>query len=265
MNAQLHLQPRYVPLYTPEGVDLAETNYVHRHLEWQLPLDQVALVCLDVWANHFSKDTLERVESITVNRIAPLVTLCREKGLNVIHAPGPLLAGREHNRIQLLPMGSKPQASWPDSPPWPPPQFLEKTGDFKQFERPFKKDAEERDRWRLTRRQYHPRVLPLEGEPIIANGEELHRLCAQRGILVLLYVGFNANFCMVNRDYGLYEMDKRGYEVVLLRDCTTGMETAQTAESLACTVGHIETFEQAGITTLTSGELTRSLEKVGDS
>ena len=264
MASLLVLQPRYIPLYTPEGVELAEINYVHRHLDWELPLEQVALVCLDVWANHFSRDTLERVDSITTDRIAPLVNLAREKGLTVIHAPGPLLAGREKNRVQLLPMGSKPQPTWPDSPLWPPQDFRDKTGDFQQFERPFKKDAEDRDRWRLTGRQYHPAVLPQEGEPIIANGEELHRLCAQREILVLLYVGFNANFCMVNRDYGLYEMNKRGYEIVLLRDCTTGMETAETADSQACTVGHIETFEQAGISTLTARELTQSLAELRD-
>ena len=80
----LRIRPRYFRLYTDRGVELAEANFRYRELDWQIPLGQAALISLDVWNYHFARDTLERIEEITVGRIAPLVEACRTAGLQII-------------------------------------------------------------------------------------------------------------------------------------------------------------------------------------
>ena len=67
---------------------------------------------------------------------------------------------------------------------------------------------------------------------MVANGEALHRLLRRRGVLFLFYMGFAANMCVPFRDYGMRAMKDRGYEVVLLEDCTTAIEVEDTADDL---------------------------------
>ena len=255
----IRLCPRYYRLYTDPDVDIAEANFRHRTLDWPVRLADTALVSLDVWNYHFARDTLDRIESITVNRIAPVVAACRRAGLQVIHAPAPRIAQRHPNWVRLVPDHEKPQPQWPRSPAWPPTEFKQRTGGYGALARPQEPQEAERNRVRETQMDFHPAVKPVGDEAVIATGEELHRLCAQRGVLILIYVGFNTNACMVMRDYGTLPMRSRGYEVILLRDCTTGMETHETLPGLACTRGQIASLEQFGAHTMTSDDLIAAL------
>ena len=54
----------------------------------------------------------------------------------------------------------------------------------------------------------------------------------RRGGLFLFYVGFAANMCVPFRDYGMRAMKDRGYEIILVEDCTTAIEVEDTADEL---------------------------------
>ena len=253
------LRPRYYRLYTDPGIVEAEENYRYRELDWEIPLADAALVCLDVWNWHYSKDTLDRTEHITREKIAPLVAVCRAAGLQVIHAPASPVAERHPNWVGLVPEGDGPKPVWLNSPDWPPKEFEETKGRFAQYARPEEPQKKPRKEHSQKLRDFHPVIRPQGDEAVILTGEELHRLCAQRGVLHLFYVGFNTNMCMIQRDYGTYEMMLRGYGVVLVRDCTTGMETHETKAQLMCTKGVIATLEQCGVYTVTSEALRKAL------
>jgi len=242
-------------------VELAEENFRHGSLEWNVPLGEAALISLDVWNYHFARDTLERIEDITRNRIAPLVEACRKGGVQVIHAPASPVAQRHPNWVRLMPEEEKAQPVWPKSPEWPPPEFRKKAGQYAQYARPHEPQEADRNQHRAELRDFHPSVVPVGDEAVVLSGEELHRLCAQRGILQLFYVGFNTNACIIMRDYGTHAMMGRGYHVLLVRDCTTGMETHETKEQLMCTRGTIASLEQFGVYTVTSDELTDALAR----
>ncbi|MDP6776941.1 MAG: cysteine hydrolase, partial [Candidatus Latescibacteria bacterium] len=128
----MEIRPRYYRLYTDDGAELAEENYRYRELDWTVPLSQAALISLDVWNFHFSRETLERIEEITVGRIAPLVEACREAGLQVIHAPAGPVAQKHPNWVELIPEEERPQPTWPDSPEWPPAAFRKKADAYAQ-------------------------------------------------------------------------------------------------------------------------------------
>jgi len=184
----------------------------------------------------------------------------RAKGMLVIHSPAGPVAQRHPNWTRLT-EGKKSQAVWPDSPNWPPAEFLQKNGPYAKYARPKEPQDVERSTHALQKRDFHPLIRPVRDEPVVLDGEELHRLCAQRKILHLVYVGFNTNACIMLRDYGLPAMNRRGYTTILVRDGTFGMETATTSQDSACTRGAIADLEQFGSYTLSSREIVDALGK----
>jgi len=94
-------------------------------------------------------------------------------------------------------------------------------------------------------------VKPLRGEIIIdasneiADDAELHSTLQRHGIETLLYVGFAANMCLLDKPYGMKSMHSLGYQVVLLRNCTTAFEFHDTLDGMWATrlaVRHVECF-----------------------
>jgi hypothetical protein len=113
----------------------------------------------------------------------------------------------------------------------------------------------------LDQADFHEQVRPAGNEPVIATGEELHRPCARRNILFLLFAGFHTPGCMTNRTYGMITMRSRGYTCILLRDCTNGMETHETFKDQLSMKGTIAFLEQTGIYTLLSDQVIRACRK----
>lgn len=59
----------------------------------------------------------------------------------------------------------------------------------------------------------------------------------------MFYAGFAANICVQRRDYGVWAMLDRGYNIVLLRDCTTAIEHAETWDGMWLTRSSILDME----------------------
>ena len=86
--------------------------------------------------------------------------------------------------------------------------------------------------------------MPRRSLPMLTHRRRLH----------LFYAGFATNICVLFRDYGTRAMAQRGYNVILLRDCTTGIEHRETLEghwltraainSIEIFTGHTTTSEQ---------------------
>ncbi len=172
-----------------------------------------------------------------------------QKKLEIIHAPAPEAARLHPNWINPD-TGSKPEKV---SSEWPPKEFRNLSGVYSRYRRPV--EPREAERQSLPPLRIHPKVEPLPGEAVIATGDELHRYLKQKGILFLFFAGFNTNACILSRDYATIEMGKRGYQVLLVRDCTTGMESSESQATLAQTNGAILQLEMFGQYTVASGEI----------
>jgi len=213
------------------------------------------LVLVDVWDRHYLKDTAARAEEIIQRKIRPLVYACRRASLQIIHAPSPGMAKEHPALVQLT---SEEEMSGGQRDDWPPADFRRKSGDYEKYAQPSEPRDEERAKLRAGLRM-HPDVQPEENDVVIATGEELHRYCKQQGILFLFYLGFNTNACVLLRDYGTIEMSKRGYEIIIVRDCTTGMESFETHDELWQTRGAILFLEMFGKYSVTSEDLIAGL------
>lgn len=245
----LHIRPRYHRWHVDPGQEWLETNTRYANLDWKLPVSQTALVLLDVWQRHYIKETENRAEKIINEKYVPLLAKVRDQGMQVIHAPSPEAAMKHPNWVKLI---SRSEMN-PPADSWPPAEFRNSSGPYKAFGRPA--EPREAERRALPELTFHPKVVPQANEAVVANGEELHRYCKKKGILFLLYAGFNTNACIISRDYGATQMSNRGYAVTLLRDCTTGMENKETQAELLQTNGAILLLEMFGQYTTTSDEV----------
>jgi nicotinamidase-related amidase len=254
-DRKISVSPRYHRWHVDPGVEWLETNTGYATLDWNIPLSQTALVLVDVWQRHYIKDTEARGELVIKNKLVPLLAACRKAGMPVIHAPSPPVAKKHPNWVKLE---SETEIK-PKRDDWPPPQFLNLSGPYQSYSRP--KEPREAERQKLPPLQMHPKVQPLKGEPVVATGEELHRYCKQQGILFLFFAGFNTNACILTRDYGTLQMRTRGYEVILVRDCTTGMESKETQPTLSQTNGAILFLEMFGHYTVASGDVIAGLKQ----
>lgn len=244
----IELKPRYHRWHVDPGVEWLETNTAYAHLNWKIPLSQTALVLIDVWQRHYLIDTEIRSEMVIDENLVPLIKACRKAGMEVIHAPSAPTAQEHPNWLNLI---KAPEKQVPAD--WPPAEFLSLRGQYAAYRRP--NEVREPERLALPTRIIHPKVEPLPKEAVIATGEELHQYCKQKGILFLFFAGFNTNACVLRNDYATIKMSEKGYQVLIVRDCTTGMETRDTQDSLSQTTGAILHLEMFGQYSITSDEM----------
>lgn len=245
----------------PPHLPYREEHFGYVHLPVSMPPAQAALVLVDCWDRIIVESFQERAERICEETIRPVLGACRLAGIAVIHAPSP-------------PVAEKFRQFWPPNAPgdeapaavetedWPPADFAQRQGEWAHLQaRRSGLHQEQLDR--IDRdRSIHPAVLPQAGDYVIATGDQLHRLCKERGILYLFYVGFATNVCVPDRDYGLRAMRERGYAPVLLRDATTGVEASDTYPLLAATSVMIHQFELRDIAgTITAMAFLAALEE----
>ena len=247
----IELDPGYYHLTRRAGV--TEGEFERRTLHWSLPVEQIALVLVDVWGEHYVASHVARTAEITTGRIKPLMQAFRGLGAVVIHAPSPDCA-RLYAQWGKYAVEAGKSGQGGGGEDWPPAKFRRKEGDYARWARP--QDPQDAEFDRIIEERFIQRdVEPQEGDEVIATGEELQRLLEERGLLFLFYAGFAANMCVPFRDYGMRAMKNRGYEVVLIKDCTTAIEVADTADELLLSRAAAVDVEQNIGYTVTAAEL----------
>jgi nicotinamidase-related amidase len=249
----LQLTVRFLRHGTDDGIPCVEPSIHLQERKWSVPPEQSALVLVDCWAEHFIESHQADSGRIMLETLGPVVDSARKAGITIIHTPSPTY-------IQAYPqwvayasdqdLGQGPAAPPPDD--WPPPSFRRKEGEFAQYARvrePKVVDwVSDPSRYRIA-----DAVAPQPGDFVVKTGDQLHRLLKHRRLLHLFYAGFATNMCILFRDYGTRAMHQRGYNVILLRDCTTGIEYSETVEGRWLTRAAIASIEVGVGHTTTSG------------
>ena len=259
-RSSLRLPVRYYRHGTDDGVECLEANFRHREREWSLPAEQCALVLVDCWAEHFIRSHQEASGRIIRERLVPAVRTARAAGVTVVHAPSPTYVQAYPQWVAYASdrdLGLEPPPA-PDN--WPPPEFRRREGEYAAFA----KDPEPKiTEW--VQEPSHYRIAeelgPEPGDFVVANGEQLHRLLKHRRVLHLFYAGFAANICVLFRDYGTRAMGQRGYNIVLLRDGTTGIEGHETVEGQWLTRAAIHSIELSTGHSCTTAEFIRACQE----
>lgn len=233
--AILDLSVRYFQDATPAGVPCREENFVRREVGMALPLAQTALVLVDVWDNHFIESWLERAGRVTAEGVVPVLVAARAAGMMVVHAPSPPIAENYEQLKRFAPVEPSGPADWP------PAEFRARAGEYAAFRGPRSQPPGIPS---IPELGMSPLVEVLAAEYVVATGDQLHEVAREQGIVHLIFAGFATNWCILNRDYGMRAMARRGYNMILLRDATAGVEFPDTVDTCFATEMAIREVEQ---------------------
>jgi nicotinamidase-related amidase len=239
--AELKLKVQYFQDGTPLDIPCREENFIRRELQFSLPVGQTALVLVDLWNVHHIQSWVERAEAMTRNVIGPLIAKARAAGLTIVQAPSPRVTAK-----YKIYEGRTPPAPGGPEPGWPPPEFRDRQAGYAVFRSPRRQPPGIGLYWDKLDSQidFSPHVKIEPTDFIIADGRQLHDLCEERRILHLLYAGFATNWCVLGRDYGIVAMRGRGYNTIILRDATEGVEFPDTLAQRWATELAIREVEQ---------------------
>lgn len=243
MTPVLNLTVRYFQDSTPWDIPCREENFVRREFVMPLPVEQTAFILVDLWASHHIDSWVEREKRITCEAVLPALAAARAAGLTIVHAPCPEIAAQYP--MHMARHRTVGQVTEPE-PSYPPRDFRRREGAYAVYRSPREQPPGVGPRWEVAARNWvmNPDVPVLDDDEVIATGQQMHEVFERRGILHLLYVGFATNWCILSRDYGIRAMRNRGYNTILLRDATTGVEFPDTLPTLFATELSIREAEQ---------------------
>ncbi len=270
------LPVRYYRNFVDQDKPNAEEYLEFEHSEFELPPEQTALLLVDCWDNHHLTESIDRMDAVVQERIGPVLDAARQSKMSVIHCPSPGVAEtyREWTRYaDETDLGMVDDSGEDDGIDWPPRAFRDATSYWMSAHGNLDDDNEYREyakhpepRANPIDLSIHPRLefSPAHDEFVVANADQLHRLLAHQEILHLLFVGFFTNVCVRNRDYGIEAMSQRGYNTILLRDCTTAIESHDTVDKELHKKIAIREMETLYAWSATSTDILDALDTPGD-
>ncbi|MBL7038530.1 MAG: isochorismatase family protein [Pirellulaceae bacterium] len=170
-----------------------------------------AVVVIDMWDRHWCKTYTERVGNL-VPRMNDTLAAARKLGIQVVFAPSDTTDfykdSPQRKAMQAIPQHPAPKTIGFQAPRPPGPTDHCECG-----------PDEPCGKGRAWSRQ-HPELKIEEGDLIgdCNNGGELLRLCREREIDTLLYMGVASNMCVQYRSFGIRNMKNHGLRVIVVRD-----------------------------------------------
>jgi len=218
-------------------VEEGSTNYHRLVRNDQWPAEKTAVVICDVWDSHHCLNAVRRAEQIAPS-IDQLARTVRDAGGTVIHAPSDCIPFyRDHparKRAADIPIDAKTPSDiskWCDqidgesNDPYPVDQSDGGEDD----------DLAEHAQWierlkslgRDPKRPWIQQTKAIQIDPnkdyISDSGIEIWNILKQKGIEHILVCGVHTNMCVLGRPFGLRQLKKSGFDVVLVRDLTDTM------------------------------------------
>ena len=237
-----------------------KTRVSEHVLRWEVA--QTAIIICDMWDNHTCSLAAQRVATMAP-RMNLVVTAARSLGVMIIHAPSDTMKFYEgtpaRQRMQQAPMA-------PSSSP-----ILARCPRDSAEERSFPIDDTSGEcddpivkKWTgpypWTRE--HPAIDIIGFDGVSDNGQEVYNFCKQEGITNIALMGVHTNICILNRSFGIRQMTRLGFQVVLARDLTDAMYDPRKRPFVSHTRGTelvIEHIEAKWCPSIVGEDLTRVL------
>lgn len=215
-------------------------------LRWEAA--QTAIVICDMWDTHTCGLSAQRVGAMAP-RMNTVVNAARSLGVMIVHAPSDTMKFYEgtpfRRRMQRAPMASSETPVLARCPREPLEERNFPIDDtaggcddpiVSKFEGP---------PYPWTRE--HPAIDIVGFDGVSDNGQEIYNFFRQEGITNVALMGVHTNICILNRGFGIRQMTRLGFQVVLARDLTDAMYDPRTRPFVSHTRGtelvieHIET------------------------
>lgn len=180
-----------------------------------------AIIICDMWDDHYCKSAAERVAEMAP-RMNAVLTAARNHGATVIHSPSGVIY-----LYADMPQRKRMQQAKKVKPELPLEAWC--NVDLKREpELPIDVSKQPCDDpiigayvQKFTRQ--HPGLTISGWDGISDNGEEIYSYLKQEGLKNIVLMGVHTNMCVLGRPFGIRQMVKQGFSVVLARDLTDAM------------------------------------------
>ena len=197
-----------------------------RALRWEVA--QTAIIICDMWDTHTCSLSAQRVAAMAP-RMNHVVNASRSLGVMIIHAPSDTMKHYEGTpqrlRMQRAPVAS---SSTPILTRCPRDSAEERNFPIDDTaggcDDPILKNWTGPYPW--TRE--HPALDVVGFDGVSDNGQEIYNFCKQEGITNVALMGVHTNICILNRSFGIRQITRLGFQVVLVRDLTDTMYDPRT-------------------------------------
>jgi nicotinamidase-related amidase len=230
-----------------------------RQLRWEAA--QTAIVICDMWDAHTCGLSAQRVAAMAP-RMNQVVNAARSLGVMIIHAPSDTMKYYEGT-----PWRQRMQQAAKAASPFP---ILNRCPRDSAEERSFPIDdtaggcddpiPQKFEGPPYPWKREHPAIDIVGFDGVSENGQEIYNFCKQEGITNVALMGVHTNICILNRGFGIRQMTRLGFQVVLARDLTDAMYDPRQRPFVSHTRGTelvIEHIESKWCPSIVSDDLTR--------
>ena len=182
--------------------------------------ETVIIVC-DMWDGHYCISATERVADM-VPRMNVVLTAARNHGATVIHAPSGVtyhyadMPQRKRMQQATKFKPEMPLEAWcyvdPKREPELPVDVSKQPCDDPVVGAVVQKFSRQ-----------HPGLTISGWDGVSDNGDEILSYLKQEGLKNVVLMGVHTNMCVLGRPFGIRQMVKQGFNVVLARDLTDAM------------------------------------------
>ena len=219
----------------PAALGAARFLPVERDEAWSA--GETAIIVCDVWDRHHCLNAVRRMTEF-LPRMNQVLTVARQQGAVIIHAPSDCMPAYETHPARLRAL----QAPMAADPPRDLPFWCSKIASEEQAHYPIDQsdggeddDPAEHAEWAATLKaegrnpalpwqaQNEAITIDAERDYISDRGDEVWNFLESRGARHVIRVGVHTNMCVLGRPFGLRQLVRAGKNVVLMRDLTDCM------------------------------------------
>jgi nicotinamidase-related amidase len=221
-------------------------------------VSESAIIICDMWNGHYCQSSVRRINEM-VPRMNATIGAARSLGVQIVHAPSGTLdvyAGTPQRKRML--------AAKPATPPFPLAKwcYLDRTAEaplpFNDSVSPCDDEVVGPAVKRFDRQ--HPGLTITEPDGISDSGDEIYSFFRQQGIRNVAMMGVHTNMCVLGRPFGIRQLTRLGFNVVLARDLTDSMYDPREAPWVSHARGNelmMAHVEQYWCPTIAGADLTR--------
>jgi nicotinamidase-related amidase len=229
-----------------------------RVAEWAAA--ETAIIICDMWDDHYCKSAAQRV-GVMVPRMNETITFARSNGVQIIHSPSgtlDLYTDTPHRKRVMNAKAAKPPtplAAWCHCDETREPELPVETAKCScddpvvgAYVRKF------------TRQHTGLDITGYDG--IGESGPEIYNFLTQEGIKNVALMGVHTNMCVLGRPFGIRQLVKLGFNVVLVRDLTDAMYDPRQPPFVSHARGTelvVEHIERYWCPTILATDLTRAI------
>ena len=260
-SVTIELRTRRNRLY-PTSYDLrdfTEDNFGPAERVLKFSPENTVIISVDTWSlgedgpQTFEEMTffgaghriVSKIRDVEDNKIAPFFKAARKAGFQIIHSQPAFIANRPKYRKYHIYPDMKVSEEVDD---WPEQAFKDAVLD-EMYRWTWSDRAVEK--WgEVVQRMGFPKSLePAAGDIVLPQDHmtipKLQRLLKERRIVNLFYVGFLTNFCLLDKPGAILDMKRKGYRIVVFRDCCVASELEETVENSYIQKAFIARWEAA--------------------